>query len=82
MRRLIAAGSIAVGSIAATQCCAAAEFYRLGPVLAHWNTPFVVGRMEPVDRMQVPWRRVREIGTVFSKVTECELIDEKGWCSL
>ena len=82
MRRLITAGWIAVGSIAATQSCAAAEFYRLGPVLAHWSTPFVIGRMEPVDRMQMPGRRVREIGTVFGKVTDYQLINEKGQCSL
>ena len=82
MRPLITAGLIAVGAFAVAPSCAAAEFYRLGPVLAHWNTPFVIGRMEPVDRMQVPGRRVREIGTVFSKVTDYELINEKGRCSL
>jgi hypothetical protein len=73
---------IAVGSIAATQSCAAAEFYRLGPVLANWNTPFVIGQMEQVDRVQMPGRGIREIGTVFSKVTDYEVINERGRCSL
>jgi len=82
MRRLITAGWIAVGSIAATQSCAAAEFYRLGPVLAHWSTPFVMGRMEPVDRMQMPGGRIREIGTAFSKVTDYDVVNERGQCSL
>ncbi|WP_368419538.1 hypothetical protein [Rhodovarius sp.] len=62
--------------------CAAAEFYRLGPVLAHWSTPFVMGRMEPVDRMQMPGGRIREIGTAFSKVTDYEVVNERGQCSL
>jgi|GEM_PF-3496108 len=82
MRQLITAGLMAVGSIAATQSCAAAEFYRLGPVLAHWNTPFVIGQMEQVDRVQMPGRGIREIGTVFSKVTDYEVINERGRCSL